>query len=263
MPELLEVESYRRLAERTVGRSIAEVLTPDAWFVKGIGPEEFTAAVTGAVVEAAERRGKLAWLQLDNGHRLGLRFGMTGRLVVDGTAAIDELVYGARRQDPVWDRFTLVFAAHRGADGGSLVLSDPRRLGGVELDPDLGRLGPDATVITRSELAAVLCSRLALKAVLMDQGRVAGLGNLLTDDVLWRAGLSPQRPANSLDQAEVVRLPRAIGTTLRTLGRRGGSHTGDLQPERHRDGRCPRDGAALDRTEVGGRTTYWCPVHQH
>jgi formamidopyrimidine-DNA glycosylase len=88
------------------------------------------------------------------------------------------------------------------------------------------------------------------------------LGNLLTDEVLWRAGLAPTRPAGSLTSGEHTRLGRAVRTTLSTLGRRGGSHTGDLQEHRQRDGICPRDGSPLVRATVGGRTTYWCPLHQ-
>ncbi len=96
----------------------------------------------------------------------------------------------------------------------------------------------------------------------MDQSRIAGLGNLLVDETLWRAGLDPARPAMSLDAGEQVRLRRAISTTLRVLARRGGSHTGDLMVARIPGGHCPKDGAPLQRRTVGGRTTYSCPVHQ-
>ena len=105
-------------------------------------------------------------------------------------------------------------------------------------------------------------SEAPLKARLMDQARVAGLGNLLTDEILWRAGLDPARPAGSLSPAELRRLHRHLRTTLVELGERGGSHMGDLQTMRSRDGVCPRDGAALLRRTIGGRTTYSCPVHQ-
>jgi formamidopyrimidine-DNA glycosylase len=187
---------------------------------------------------------------------LGLRFGMTGRLLVDGRAAIDRLEYSGNRDEPAWDRFTIVL------DRGELRMRDPRRLGGVELDPDLDRLGPDATSVTRRELAALLDSDVAVKARLMDQRRLAGMGNLLTDECLWRAGIDPARPSRSLDADEVAGLHRSLRQTLRVLGRRGGSHTGDLQPARQRGATCPRDGAALLRRTIGGRTTYSCPAHQ-
>ena len=151
----------------------------------------------------------------------------------------------------------------RFADGGVLAVRDPRRLGGVTLDPDLGRIGPDALAVTTSGLARALDgSMTALKARLLDQSRVAGIGNLIADEVLWRAGLSPVRPAGSLSPAEVRRLHRHLRLTLGLLSERGGSHLGDLVDERHPGGLCPRDGAALVRGVVGGRTTWWCPRHQ-
>ena len=142
-------------------------------------------------------------------------------------------------------------------------MRDPRRLGGVELNPDRVRLGPDAAALDADDLDGVLAgSTTALKARLLDQARVAGLGNLLVDETLWRAGLDPAREAGSLDAAEVVALSASITETLDELGRRGGSHTGDLQSERHPEGHCPLDGTALERRTVGGRTTYSCPEHQ-
>jgi formamidopyrimidine-DNA glycosylase len=100
-----------------------------------------------------------------------------------------------------------------------------------------------------------------LKARLMDQERLAGVGNLLADEILWRAGLAPGR-RTPLDDEEVRVLHRALRTTLRQLARRGGSHTGDLMEDRTVGRRCPRDGTELRRDVVGGRTTYWCPAHQ-
>ncbi len=148
-------------------------------------------------------------------------------------------------------------------DGGSLVVHDPRRLGGVLLDPDVTRLGPDATTIGHAELAAALAgSGTALKARLLDQSRVAGVGNLIADEVLWRAGLSPLRPSGSLTPNEVRRLHRHLVATIADLIDQGGSHLGVLMEERHPGGHCPRDGTELVRSTVGGRTSWWCPAHQ-
>ncbi len=260
MPELIEVEVYRRLAERAIGRRVAHVEAPDDWFLKGgITPATVIGAVEGATLVGTDRIGKLLLVEL-SGERpvLGLRFGMTGRLVLDGEAPIAKLEYGSGRDDPAWDRFALGFD-----DGTRLRLSDPRRLGGVELDPDVARLGPDAWSITLAQLRQALAGSVApLKARLLDQARVAGLGNLLVDETLWRAGLDPARPAADLSPTEVSVLHRRIRSTVRALFDRGGSHTGDLQAERSRSGICPRDGAELARRTIGGRTTYSCPVHQ-
>lgn len=260
MPELVEVEVYRRLADRAVGRRVAAVEAPDTWFLKGgITPAQVVGAVEGATIVATDRVGKLLLVHLDGDRPvLGLRFGMTGRLVLDGEAPIAKLEYASGRDDPVWDRFALRFD-----DGARLRLSDPRRLGAVELDPDLDVLGPDAWTITLRQMRAALAGSAApLKARLLDQSRVAGLGNLLVDEALWRAGLDPARPAGSLRGDEPARLHRHVRATVQRSFDRGGSHTGDLMGERRRDGVCPRDGAPLLRRTIGGRTTYSCPVHQ-
>lgn len=259
MPELPEVESYRTLAARALGRRIVAVDAPDAWFLKaGLTPDAVGCALIGASFVADRRIGKLLLLDTDAGVVVGLRFGMTGRLLVDGVAAISRLEYASGRDESAWDRFVARFA-----DGGDLRVRDPRRLGGVELDPDESRLGVDALSVSPSQLAVVLRgSTVPLKARLMDQARLAGLGNLLTDETLWRAGLDPTRPAGSLSDAERRRLHRHLRRTLAELSERGGSHTGDLHVARRRGASCPRDGAPLLRRTVGGRTTYSCPVHQ-
>jgi formamidopyrimidine-DNA glycosylase len=257
VPELIEVELYRRAAEAVVGRRIAGVALVDPLLLHGFPPDAFADALAGRRCTAARRHGKVLLVDLDVGGPLALRFGMTGRLVVDGVAPIAELLYAPRQDDPRWDRLVLDLEG-----GGSLRVSDPRRLGRIALDPDLSRLGPDATAISAGELAAVVAGDVAVKARLLDQRRVAGVGNLIGDEVLWRARLAPGRPGGSLDAAEVARLRRTLRATIRTLTRRGGSHTGDLQPERRPGGRCPRCGAELRRDVVGGRTTFWCPDEQ-
>ncbi|MFN8039011.1 MAG: DNA-formamidopyrimidine glycosylase family protein [Acidimicrobiales bacterium] len=258
MPEGLEVEYYRRLADTAVGRRIGAVEAPDAWYLKGgVGPGAVVAALEGRRVTGTRRIGKLLLVDTD-GPTLGLRFGMTGRLLVDDTAAIEHLEYSSRREDPTWDRFVLRFGTTR-RPAGDLRMRDPRRLGAVELEPATDRLGVDLFDVTPRALAAVLAGSSApLKARLLDQSRVAGLGNLLVDEILWRARLAPDRPAGSLDAAEQRRLQRTIRTTVRQLLERGGSHTGDLMVARVRGGTCPRCGTPLARQTVGGRTTYWC-----
>ncbi|MFO7590242.1 MAG: DNA-formamidopyrimidine glycosylase family protein [Acidimicrobiia bacterium] len=260
MPEILEAEQARLLVEaRALGREIASVDAPDAWYLKrGLTPRGVRAALPGHALVTARRRGKQLFLDTDDGPVVGLHLGMSGRVVIDGDAAGDPLLYASNRDVPEWHRFAVRFV-----DGGRLSLRDPRRLGAVELDPDEDRLGVDAMTLPLGHLRSVVAgSRAPLKAVLMDQARIAGLGNLLVDEILWRSSLDPARRADTLDAGEQARLHKAIRSTLRTLGRRGGSHTGDLMPAREPGGHCPRDGAPLQRRTVGGRTTYSCPVHQ-
>ena len=283
MPELAEVEKYRQLAEaQALGRPIVRVVAPDAWYLKGgLTAESLAAALAGRRLIGADRLGKLLMLPTsDDGPILGLRFGMSGHLIVDDTVGLPDLVYSSNRPEVRWDRFALEFA-----DGGRLAMRDPRRLGGVTLDPGLTRLGPDALTVTLAQLRRALepgrrrlpvpagpvpalptegaaVSRTALKARLMDQSRLAGVGNLAADEILWRAGLDPTRPAVSLTDGELRRLHRTIRTTLADLLAKGGSHTGDLMPERHPGGVCPKDGTPLRRATVATRTTWWCPAHQ-
>jgi formamidopyrimidine-DNA glycosylase len=254
VPEVLEVELTRRAADDLVGRTIVTVERTDPLVVgDGVDVE-----VPGTRIEVVDRHGKLLLLRTD-GPVVGVHFGMTGRLLVDDRAAIDHLAYSSPSRDPVWDRWAV-----RLDDGRRVRLHDPRRLGRVRLDPDLSRLGPDVLKLHRRELVQALESRRApVKAVLLDQGAIAGLGNLLVDETLWWASLDPRRHADALDRAELETLHRTIRRRLPIMMRRGGSHTGTLSPAvRTVGGPCPRDAAPLARMTVGGRTTVWCPSHQ-
>lgn len=259
MPELPEVEAYRLLAQRALGRRIAKVDAPDAWYLKrGLDAPRIAEVLRGARFTDARRIGKLMLLDTDAGPVVGLRFGMTGRLVVDSHAGVTDLIYSSNAANDAWDRFTVRFD-----DGGDLRIRDPRRLGGVELDPDIARLGHDALTITPKHLATALAgSASPVKARLMDQARISGVGNLIADESFFRAGIDPRRAAQSLDPDEVKRLHTHLKRTVRDLIKRGGSHTGDFLPYRVPGGRCPKDGTPLLRDTVGGRTTWWCPAHQ-
>jgi formamidopyrimidine-DNA glycosylase len=264
VPEILEVELYRALAEKALHRPIEKVWMVDARYGRGgTTPGRLRSALAGRFFTAARRRGKLMLLDTE-GPTLGVRFGMTGGLVVDGQQALDRLQYGPGVFGEQWVRARFTFD-----DGGTLLLHDPRRFGSLELGPDESRLGPDALTVTRKELVTALsippgraAGAAPLKARLMDQERLAGIGNLLADEILWRAGLDPQR-RTPLDDEELRNLHTTLRATLRQLSRRRGSHMGDLMEERVPGGRCPRDGAELAHAMVGGRSTYWCPAHQH
>lgn len=262
MPELIEVELYRQAAEAVVGQRVTEVRTPDPTFVRhGAGPAVRNELI-GRTVVGHDRIGKLMITQFDGGSapliELGWRFGMTGRLIVGSDAPIAELEYASGRDDEAWDRFAIGFA-----DGTLVRVNDPRRLGSIELGPDTSRLGPDAATVRAASLDRCLATSAApIKAALLDQARVAGLGNLLVDEILWRAGIDPARSTRSLARSERDSLAATIRATVRLLTRRGGSHRGDLMEGRRRGGHCPRCGTELLRRTIGGRTTYSCPVDQ-
>jgi formamidopyrimidine-DNA glycosylase len=197
------------------------------------------------------------WVETgDDGPALGLHLGMAGRIVVDEDSAGDPAAYDGSPE--VWDRFRLDFE-----DGGRLILRDKRRLGRAVLDPDLSHLGPDAAEVGREAFRErVGRGEAPLKARIMDQTVIAGVGNLLADEALWRARLSPVRAAGDLSLEELDRLRREVRTATRSAIRKGGVHTGEVIPARVRGGVCPRCGTPLERATVGGRTTYWCPAEQ-
>jgi len=239
------------------GRTIVEVETPDDWYLKGIDAPAISAALAGSTIESLGRVGKLMLVETSTA-TVGLRFGMTGILMIDDEPVIAELEYSSKRLDPAWNRFVARFE-----DGGRFAMNDPRRLGGVELHPDLSKLGPDAWEIELDDLLRLFQKyRVATKALLLNQKRIAGLGNLLVDELLWRSDLSPVRPANEVDHDAVELLAANLRPMLNELYARGGSNCGDHFAERGADGRCPRDGAEMTHDTVGGRSTWWCPQHQ-
>jgi formamidopyrimidine-DNA glycosylase len=249
VPELPEVERARALiAERGLGRKIAAVDDRDTYVCRPHGPGEIEGALVGRRLLTANRIGKAMWFETDEeGPDLGLHLGMAGHIVFDEPLAPNR-----------WDRFVLEFS-----DGGRLALRDKRRLGRAVLEPDLSGLGPDAAEATRVEVRErVGRGEAPLKARMLDQSVLAGIGNLLADEVLWRARLSPLRPAGDLSIEELDGLRRVLRAAIRDAVRLGGVHTGHLMPARKRGGSCPRCGAALERATVGGRTTWWCPEEQ-
>ena len=248
MPELPEVERARAVIERGgLCREIASVDDRDSWVCRPHSPGAIDSALRGLRLTEAHRRGKAMWMETDGGPTLGLHLGMAGSIVVDEGPAPSS-----------WDRFSIDFR-----DGGRLALRDRRRLARAVLEPDLSGLGPDAAEVGRRPFRDLVGRGTApRKSRLMNQSVIAGVGNLLADETLWRAGLSPMRPAGELSHEELDHLRRELRAATRRAIRRGGVHTGDLIPARRRDAGCPRCGAPLERRTVGGRTTYWCPEEQ-
>jgi formamidopyrimidine-DNA glycosylase len=271
MPELPEVESARAvIARAALGRTIVDIDDSDTYECRPHLPGDIRRALLGRRLVAAHRRGKSIWCDTSGAGRartpgpaLGIHLGMSGKIVIanpDG-AEIDGGDYwerGRAKGDYRFRRFSLSFK-----DGGSMLLIDPRRLGRVRLDPDIVALGPDAAEVTAAQFRALIARGSApVKARLLDQGSIAGIGNLLADQILWLAKIDPRRPVPELTPAEVGRLYRA---TRRAIGRAidgGGVHTLSVVDSRRPGGVCPRDGAPMVRGTVGGRTTWWCSREQ-
>jgi formamidopyrimidine-DNA glycosylase len=245
MPELPEAERARQQIARVVGREIVAVDDTDTYVCRPHAPGEIAAVLVGRRLTAAHRRGKFLWAETDDGGPdIGLHLGMAGRIAVDEAPAPNR-----------WDRFVLEFA-----DGGRMALRDKRRLGRAVIEPDFTHVGPDAAEVSREVFRArVGRGTVALKAKLLDQGVIAGVGNLLADETLWRARVSPRRLAGELSEDELDHLRRQLRAATRDAIREGGVHTGTFVRARGRGGECPRCGSDLDRATIGGRTTYWCP----
>jgi len=245
MPELPEAERARRTLEGMLGRRIVRVDDHDTYVCRPHPPGEIAGALVGHELASAHRRGKFLWLETTDGPTLGLHLGMAGRIVLD--------------EEPIgWDRFVLEFA-----DGGRMALRDKRRLGRAVVEPDFTHVGPDAAEVSRDVFRErVGRGTIALKARLLDQGSIAGVGNLLADETLWQAKLSPRRVAGELSEQELDHLRRELRKATRAAIRRGGVHTGEFIPFRTRGASCPRCGTTLERATIGGRTTFWCPACQ-
>lgn len=259
MPELPEVERYRRFfAEQATGRIVQEV-DADPSTLRNATIGSIRDGLTGHRFTEPHRHGKwlVAWTR--EGPALLFHFGMTGELLWSEDSD------GRHR----WDRLIVGFHG-----GGELRYRNMRKLGGIwlahgpdQVDALLGRLGPDALSLTPRGFDHLLMRRRGgVKAALMDQTFVAGVGNLLADEILWQARIHPRRRIETLSADEGHRLDSAMRSVVRRTAADGDSAMARgrwLLPVRdHPGARCPRCRTPLVRTVVAGRTTYYCPVCQ-
>ena len=273
MPELPEVESVRvQLEPALAGRRFERVRIDDSRLVRPYDPSEVAAELEGEHVTAVERRGKYLVVRFESGRVLLIHLRMTGNLLHGTSGSFQELPH--RRAVVTLD------------DGSDVAYKDVRRFGTWlllepgEAEPYLdARVGdePLDTLFTAARLGERLAGRrTSLKAALLDQRTLAGMGNIYADEALWRARLNPLRPASGLDRSELRRLHRGIrsalehglarqGSTLRDYRLPDGSG-GSMQDEFRVYGRrgepCDRCGTEIARTQVAGRTTWFCPTCQ-
>ncbi len=273
MPELPEVETVRaRLAPLLEGRRLDRVEIHDGRLTRPFDPVEVAAELQGERVAALERRGKYLIVRFESGRCLLVHLRMTGSL--------RHAPGGSLPDDP-----------HRRAvvrldDGSDVAYRDVRRFGTWllvepgELDDYIAaRLGeePLGPAFTARSLGRRLAGRTApVKAAILDQRNLAGVGNIYADEALWRARIHPLRPAGELDEAELRALHRGIrraleagiarqGATLRDYAQPDGSR-GGMQHEFKVYGRegepCDRCGTPIEKTRAGGRGTWYCPSCQ-
>jgi len=271
MPELPEVETVRRRLEPgLVGRTFERVEISDPRLTRPFDHVEVAAELEGERVAAVDRRGKYLIVRFETGRALLIHLRMTGNVlhVEPGT-----LLSG----DP-----------HRRAvvrldDGSDVVYRDVRRFGTWllaepdEIEPYLAaRLGgePLAAAFTAKRLAEALADRRApVKAAILDQRRIAGIGNIYADEALWRARIHPQRPAGELHLGELRALHRGIRAALKAGIERQGATLRDYRTPDGRSGRmqhefkvygrqgepCPRCGRPIEKIRAAGRGTWFCP----
>ncbi|MGW0824949.1 Fpg/Nei family DNA glycosylase [Streptomyces sp. NPDC002845] len=255
MPELPDVEGFRKMFEFCAkGRVVQRVDVRDAGVLHGVSARRLRDALEGRRLTKLERHGK--WLLAHTGGpTLMLHFGMTGQLVCGHPDDVTE----------AHDRVLFTVSADR-----QLRYRDQRKLQGLWLaddDSDVARLladqGPDALAVAREEFEAALSSRRGrVKTVLTDQSVLAGLGNLLADEILWRARLRPTNRACDLSEADRRRLYTHMRRTLRSAVTAGCVPPRDSWLTGHRDDpapACPRCGKPLRRSRMASRSTVWCP----
>ena len=273
VPELPEVETVRRmLDERVRGRRIRAVA------LSGLGlrepvPAGLARRLRGRAVRRVDRLGKYLLVRLDGGLTLLSHLGMTGRWLLPDRGG--------------WPESRHLHVRVTFSDGTRLCYEDARRFGLLRLvptrevarDPALARLGPDpvAEPPTGGSLrAAAAGSRVAVKTFLLDQRRIAGLGNIYASEVLHRSGVDPRRRTGGLSAAEWARVAAAIrrvlaeaiarqGTTVsdyRTVGNEPGGYGPMLRVYDRAGEPCRRCGGPIRRLVQAGRSTYFCPACQ-
>ena len=274
MPELPEVETYvRDLAPLLRGRQVSAASVTWSRIIAIPDAENFVAQIAGQRFVEFGRRGKYMLLGLESGMTLIVHLRMTGHLItVAGDAPIDSHTHVVMRLD----------------DGQKLIFQDSRKFGRLWLvtdpTPVLAHLGPEpfAAAFNPDYLATRLHGRSApIKALLLDQRLVAGVGNIYADEALFRAGIHPLRPAGSLDAAEAAALHAAVqvvltlgiakagsslgGSSLQNYSRPGGA-PGGFQEEfavfRRTGQPCPQCGAPITRIVVAQRGTHFCSYCQ-
>lgn len=256
MPELPDVEGFRRtFRRRAAGKQVRSVRAKDD-IVRNTSPQGLGTALKGRRFGAPERRGK--WLICPTGGPTVLmHFGMTGKI----TWSLDN------------GRHPRIHAAFE-MPGGELQYRSHRKLGGIWLARDddelaelLADVGPDALRIREGTFMEMLeGQRGSIKAMLMDQSAVAGLGNLTCDELLWRARIDPRRRVADLDDRERARIYRKMRDVLHAAIPEGRVPTSPSWLTGRRDvsdATCPRCDGRLRRATIAGRTSVFCPACQH
>jgi len=259
MPELPDVEVFKQYLDATsLHQSIAEVKILAPEMLKGMSVKELKQALEGDAFESSRRHGKYLFVKLDKGAFLVLHFGMTGFLTY----------FKDMDKELPHERLLVAFS-----NGYHLAYDCQRKLGEVALAEDVEtfveerELGTDAMEIDLDSFKRAFSrTRASIKSALMDQRRIAGIGNIYSDEVLFQAGVHPQKKASQLDDSSLKALFQAMEEVLTaTIESRAEPERfpeGYLIPHRRGDKICPKCGGEIKTAKVSGRTAYFCPSCQ-
>ena len=255
MPELPDVETFKRYLDTTsLHQQISGVHVESAYVLKGVSGRELAHRLKGRCFESSRRHGKHLFVRADGDIWLRLHFGMTGSL----------RYFQRNEQAPPHTRVLFIFVnTHR------LAFEDQRKFGEVGLVKDVDEflrkraLGPDALDVSLSQFREIFEKhRGAVKAILLNQKLIAGIGNIYADEILFRARMHPSAQCSALTEKQSAKLFRATRDVLKKAIR--AKVDMDLMPRswllprRGRGGKCPRCGRRLKSANIGGRTAWFC-----
>ncbi len=260
MPELPESDAMRLVIERNcLNRTIeAAELGSDTGYIDLPGANE-RGRLVGHQFTQTDRHGKFIFAGSKSGPWMVVHLGMTGKLVA----------FDAPADPPNYTKFLIRFEGDR-----RLAFRCPRKLGMVKVveDPqafiEQGGYGPDALKITRQDFVdRIGGTNGAIKSALMSQKKLAGIGNLWSDEIDYRMGIDPERTAKDLDEACLSATYDAMEDILRTVLETEATYSklpeDWLVRNRKKGAKCPRCGGTIESKKVGGRTAYYCPSHQN
>lgn len=256
MPELPDVEHYRKNFDAQVlNQSIKQIQVESEPLLSGMTADELNQVLKHRCFQSSERHGKWLLLFLDNKKLLVMHFGMTGKLVC----------FNSSQSTPRYTRLTFHFD-----NGHSLAYVSPRKLGRIQLSDsrdsfiESKQLGPDALAVSEAQFLEMAAGqRAGVKAWLMNQQVLAGIGNVYSDEILFQARLHPNCSLAALDQPLLRKLYKTMHSVLTTAVSRDADPnnmpSSFLLPQRKNNGHCPKCGSTVEKISVAGRGAWYCP----
>lgn len=259
MPELPDVEYYRKEFDaQALNKSIERVQVESDSLLSGISADELSRALKHRRFQCGERYGKWLLILLDNEKFLVMHFGMTGKLTY----------FDGSQSTPRYTRLIIHFD-----NGNSFAYVSPRKLGRIQMAYskdsfiESKQLGPDALAVSEAQFLQMAGGqRAGVKAWLMNQQVLAGIGNVYSDEILFQARLHPNCSLAALDKTRLRKLYKAMHSVLTTAVKRDADPnnmpSSYLLPQRKNNGHCPECGSTVEKIKAAGRGAWYCPKCQ-